>query len=247
VILDPTYSHLLTPLSSVGFSGEYQGIRYSPAQNGNDDFNYFSGRLFYARTLDLRTDYSIGISGSKYQSTTIDSHATTGGISGGVGFNWNQTLRSDLTAEWQHANFDESDPKVLHANANPWSANFSTVYKEQISSYRFTLGRTIYPSSNGTLYTIDQVRGQYDRDLTQRVHFTTALRFFRDDTTLGGTGNDKRNYLTGTIRAQWMVTQRLFLAGSYTYIYQKYQVQPNSAEVNVASISIGYRGLDKPQ
>jgi hypothetical protein len=246
LILDPTYTHLLTPLSSIGFAGEYQRMDWSPANTtGHLNFDYYQGRLFYAKTIDLRSDFQIGAYGSRYQAAAIDSHSNSGGLQFNGGYNWTQVLRSTLTVQWQRTKFQENNVRVFDVTSNPWAATFTTVYKEQISSYSFSLGRTIYPSSAGGLYTTDQVRGQYDRDFTQRVHFTTALRFFRDRTTTGVVGDNTRDYATGTVRLQYMMTQYFFVAGTYGYTYQKYRVNPNSASGHVVSVAFGYRGLDR--
>jgi hypothetical protein len=246
LLLRPTYSHLITPLSSIGFAGEYQGMRYSPSdQSSHLDFDYYRGRLFYAKTIDLRTDIAVGVFGDRYRSLSIDSHSTSGGVQLDGGYNWTETIRSSLTLQYQRTQFDETDPKVLRQTSNPWAAVFGTVYKGQTSSYTFSLGRTIYPGSSGGLYTTDQVRGQYDRDFTQRLHFTGAVRFFRDRTTVGVLNSNTRNYLTGTLRAQYMLSRQLFVAGGYTYINQKYHTDINSAEANVFMLSFGYTGLQR--
>jgi hypothetical protein len=246
-ILDPTYTHALDPLSAVGVEAEYQGMRYTPSGEGNLDFNYYQGRLFYSRSLDARTNFAVGVLGSRYDSTTIDSHSTSEGMQLNGGYSWTQVLHSDLTLQWQHTNFVEHNPNVIHANDNPWAASFSTVYSEQVSSYRVSIGRTIYPSSAGGLYTTDQIRGEYDRDLSARLHFMTALRVFRDRTTTGVSSDTSRNYGTGTVRLEYSLTQRTFVSGSYTYVYQKYRIDPNSADTNVVYLAFGYRGLGRRQ
>ena len=247
-ILDPTFTHLLSPLSAIGIAAEYQRMDYSPSDtSGHLNFNYYSGRLFYSKTLDLRTDIAVGAYGSRYQAEAIDSHSTSAGLQFNGGYNWTEVLRSDLTVQWQRTKFQENRPQTdlfIDETSNPWAATFSTVYKEQISSYRFSIGRTIYPSSAGSLYTTDQVRGQYDRELSQRLHFMGAVRVFRDRQTTGVThGTNTRNYATGTVKLEYMLTQRIFVAGNYTYVYQKYHLDPTSAQANVVSLSFGYRGL----
>jgi hypothetical protein len=42
-----------------------------------------------------------------------------------------------------------------------------------------------------------------------------------------------------------MLTPRLFVATSYTYLYQKYRFDLNSAQADVINVSFGYRGLDR--
>jgi hypothetical protein len=246
-VLNPTFTHLLSPLSSIGVAGEYQRLSFSPSDTSNHiDFNYYLGRVFYSKTIDLRTDFSIGAYGSRYQSGSIDSHSTSGGVQLNGGYNWTQVLRSTLTVQWQRTKFEETSPRIASETSDPWAATLNTVYKGQISSYGFSFGRTIYPSSAGGLYTTDQVRGQYDRELTQRLHFMGAVRFFRDQTTAAAvTGDTRRNYATGTVRLQYMMTPTLFVAGAYSHTYQKYHFDPQSAQAEVVSLQFGYRGLER--
>ncbi len=245
-ILDPQFTHQLTPLSSIGFAAEYQRMDYSPSdQTSHIDFNYYLGRLFFAKKIDQRTDFNVGVYGSKYVSGSIDSHSNSGGVQLSGGYNWTQVLRSDLTVQVQRTKLEETSPHFFDETSTPWAATFNTTYNTQTSSYRVTLGRTLYPSSAGGLYTTDQIRGQYDRDLSPRIHFMGALRLFRDRTTAGVTGNDARNYGTGIVRLQYMLTQKIFMAGTYTYIHQKYHFDADSAQANIVSLQFGYRGLER--
>jgi len=248
LILDPTYSHTLTPLSRIGFAGEYQRMDFSATDTSNHvNFNYYLGRVFYAWTQSQRTDYSVGVFGSRYQATNIDSKSTSGGVSGDMKYSWTQTLTTDLSASYQRVKFDETTPRTVSQTSNSWGANLSTVYTGAggISSYRVIIGRTIAPSSAGGLFSTDQIRGQYDHDFTERLHFTGAVRYFRDHTVAGVSNNDTRDYLTNFIKLQWMMTRRIFIAGTYTYVYQKYRVDPNSESANVVSLQFGYKGIER--
>jgi hypothetical protein len=220
---------------------------YSPSDAAaHIDFNYYVGRVFYAKTIDQRTDFNIGAYGSKYVAGSIDSHSNSGGLQASGGYNWSPVLRSDLTVDVQRTKLEETNPHPVNETSTPWAATFTTVYKQQVSSYRLSLGRSLYPSSAGGLYTTDQVRGQYDRDMSPRLHFMGALRFFHDKAITGDvTGNDPRNYGTATVKLQYMLTQRFFVAGNYSYIYQKYRSDPTSADANIVSVSFGYRGIER--
>ncbi len=246
VILDPSYSHLLSPLSSIGVSAQYQRMSYNVEdQSSHIGFSFYQANAFFAHNITPRLDFSVGVLGSRYNASSIDANATTEGLHLTSGYDWTQVLHSEVTADYQHVKFEETSPHVIDANNNAWAATFSTVYKEQTSSYRFIIGRTIYPSSAGGLYTIDQVRGQYDRDLTQRLHFMGALRYFREGTTVGSQGNDKRKYASGIVRLQYMMTRTFFVAGFYQANYQKYSVDANSADSNIVGITFGYAGLQR--
>jgi hypothetical protein len=246
LILDPTYTHQLTALSGMGVAGEYQRMSYSQEDSNHIGYDFYQGKLFYSKTIDLRTGFEFGVYGNHYESKVVDSHSNSGGVQAGAGYNWTQTLHSNLSVQFQQTQFRETtDTRDVAVTSHPWAANFSTVYDAQTSKYTVSLGRTIYPSSAGGLYQTDQVRAQYDKDYTVRLHFTAAIRVFRDRNVSGVVNDDYRNYGAGNLRVQYMLTPRLFVATSYTYLYQKYRFDLNSAQADVVNVSFGYRGLDR--
>jgi hypothetical protein len=247
LIVDPTYTHSLTPLSGVGLAGEYQFMGYSEENANHIGFDFYQAKAFYSKTVDLRTDFQVAVFGNHYQARFGDAHSNSGGVSGNVGYNWSQVLHSNLSASVQQTDFKETQQNGnLDVKSHPWSAVFNTTYDAgETTKYGFYLGRAIYPSSVGGLAQIDQVRAQYDHDFTQRLHFTGAVRVFRDRTVSGIQNANYRNYGTGNLRVQYMLTQRLFVASAYTYVYQKYKFDPASADASVINVSFGYRGLDR--
>ncbi len=246
VVLDPTYSHLITPLSSIGIAAEYQRLSYSPSDTtAHVDYNYYRARAFYAWTISPRADAAIGGFGSKYVASNIDSQSTSGGAQFDLGYNWTQTIHSDLSVLAQQTKIDETSPRFVSATSHPWGATLSTIYTGQTASYRVVVGRTIVPSAAGGLYRTDQIRGQYDRDFTERLHLTGAVRYFRNRTFVGVQGDDTRDYATTTLKLQWMMTRTLFISGSYAFIWQKYRIDPSGADTNIVSLQFGYRGLGR--
>jgi hypothetical protein len=247
LIVDPTYLHKLTPLSGLGLAGEYQYMGYSQEDSGHVGFNFYQAKAFYSKTIDLRTDFQVGVFGNHYMARFGDARSDSGGVSGNVGYNWSQVLHSNLSASVQQTDFKESrDSGNLNVKTHPWSAVFNTVYDAgETTKYSAYLGRSIFPSSAGGLAQIDQARAQYDHDYTQRLHLTAALRLFRDRTVSGVQDANYRNYGTANVRVQYMLTQRIFVATAYTYVYQKYKFDPASADANVFQVSFGYRGIER--
>jgi hypothetical protein len=245
-IIDPSFVHLLTPLSSLGIATEYQRMNYSPSDtSAHTNFQYYSGRLYYGETIDIRSDFALGLFGSHYQSESIDSHANSAGVQFNGGYNWTPVLRSDLTARWQRTQFNETSPKFVDTQSNPWSATLNTTYKTQVSSYHINFGRTIDPGSTGGLYRTDQIRGEYDREFSERLSFMAAVRYFQQRTILGAVvGNDTRKYGTATVRLEYMMTQTLFVSGTYTYVWQRY-FGTNAAYTNNVLLSFGYKGIQR--
>jgi hypothetical protein len=248
LILDPTYSHLLTPLSSIGVAGEYQRLTYSPDDaSGHVPFNYYMGKLFYGWTQSQRMDFVVSGFGAKYLAGNIDSTSTTAGVNGSMKYSWTQVLQTQVSASYQREKTEETDPRVFDRTSNNWAGSVSTTYDGVTSKYRVSIGRSIIPGSNGGLYVTDQVQGQYDRDLTERLHITGAIRYFRDRTVNLPGNEDLRNYLTPFAKIQYMLTRTIFVAGSYTYVWQKYDVDPSGAAANRVALSFGYVGLPRQQ
>ena len=156
-------------------------------------------------------------------------------------------LHSNLAVSVEQSKFEKSrDTGNLDVSSHPWSAIFNTVYDAgELTKYSFYLGRSIYPSSQGGLSQTDQVRAQYDHDFTPRLHFTGAVRLFRDRLVAAQADNNYRNYATGNLRMQYMLTRQVFVAAAYTYVYQKYRFDPASADANVIQVSFGFRGLER--
>jgi hypothetical protein len=247
LVVDPQYTHSLTPLSGIGLAGEYQFMGYSREDSGHIGFDFYQAKAFYSKTIDLRTSFQVGVLGNHYNARFGDAHSNSGGVTGNVTYNWSELLHSNLSGEVLQTNFQQTkDSGNLDLKSHPWSVIATTVYDAgQLTKYSFYLGRSIYPSSLGGLSQIDQARAQYDHDFTPRLHFTGAVRVFRDRSVAAAADPNYRNYATGNLRAQYMLTQRMFVAASYTYVYQKYRFDPASADANVIQVSFGYRGLER--
>jgi hypothetical protein len=246
LIVLPKYSYNLTPLSSVGGSVEYERMTYSPTDTTSHiDFNYYQGNLFYNKVIDQRNDFTINGLYSTYQAQNIDTRDHTYGGGVNYGHNWSPIFRSEFGVVYYETEVNQTTPKVVDNKANDWGFTFNTIYTGETDQLRVDIGRTIQPSSAGGLYNTDQVRGQYDRSITERFQFTLALRYLRTRSVGGAVLNDERDYATGQFFLKYMLTQFLYVRGGYTYIWQKYQVYTSSTDNNQVMIEFGYRGLGR--
>jgi len=95
------------------------------------------------------------------------------------------------------------------------------------------------------LYLADQIQLQYDRNVTERVTFTGALRALRIVGVSSNLYGDNRNYFQGNLFLKWMITRTWFVQGGYVYTWQKYQTDTGSADNNLIMIKFGYQGLPR--
>ena len=240
----PTYNYKFTPLLAGGLSGVYQRIQYSPNDEFTHvDFQYYMGKASLTWTLSQRSELSFGGFGSKYDATRFDSHAT--GAGGNVDFdtNWTQKLSTTASVVFERVHVTETAPEILDTSANAWGATVGVVYTEQLNRFKFNAGRVVTPSGGGSLYTTDQIRFQYDRDVTYRLTLTGAAIGLRDRGITSNVSGDYRSYLQTVVEAKWMMARTWFLQGGYQYSWQKFQVDPDGAASNRVYIRVVYQGL----
>jgi hypothetical protein len=182
---------------------------------------------------------------SRYDATNLDSTANSYGETLNFSYSWSRLVNSALTVAYQTADINATQPSVFKETVNDWGATFSTGYKGETSQLRLNLGQSITPSSYGSLYLADQIQLQYDRNVTERVTFTGALRALRTVGVSSNLNGDNRNYFQGNLFLKWMITRTWFVQGGYVYTWQKYQTDTQSADNNLIMIKFGYQGLPR--
>jgi hypothetical protein len=246
LILQPSYTHLLTPLSNISLGGEYQRLSYNNEDTDHVPFDYYLGRLAYNWGPTQRLGLGVNAFGARYTAGLIDASSNTGGIGGNVRYAWTPALSGSVTASYQRTDVKEPS-RDFTQTSNEWAAQAAVTYAGQITTYRATVGRVIVPGAAGGLFATDQVQGQIDRDLTQRLHLMAAVRYFRDRTITGVRGNDTRDYARTDLSLRYMMTRTLFISGAYNFTWQKYVIDPTGASANRIYLSIGYMGLERQQ
>jgi len=246
VLLLPTYLYDVTQRVGIGASATLQAADYSPDDpSSHVDFRYYEGKGFARWSLTQRSDVSVGGFGSKYSATNYDSDTTSYGISTDIETNWSQILDSALRLSYQHSDIQRTEPTVFEDSTNGWSAILETTYKGQLSRLQTSLGRSITPSGGGGLYNSDNVRMQYEYDLTERLEFTTAARYLHNHALSKDIGNNDREYTRAELGLKWKFAPTWYLEAGYEYTWQKYKLDPSSAEDNSFAIRFGYEGLPR--
>ena len=92
-------------------------------------FDFYQARMFYSKTIDLRTDFQVGVFGNHYTARFGDARSNSGGVTGSVTYNWSPVLHSSLSGSVQQTDFKETrDDGLLDVKSHPWSAVVNTVY-----------------------------------------------------------------------------------------------------------------------
>jgi hypothetical protein len=116
-----------------------------------------------------------------------------------------------------------------------------------VGAWRFTLGRRFIPTGSGGKATSDQLRLQYDRDLSERLMFNGAVRYETQAALTEAGARDDRDFARVDLSLEWMMTPTWYLSGGYSYIWQDREEDPSAVDNNRVFVSVGYRGLQRPR
>jgi hypothetical protein len=241
--LAPKYLYNLTPVIGVGFTGQYQIVSYSPADENHNDYTYYQGRAYMRWAFTQSSDTQLGAFGSKFDSTHLGNSATGAGATLDLNTSWTPLLSTKVSLIYQHTDINDVSPDPLSVDNNTWGATVGAVYKTQLDQFRLDLGRTISPSGSGGLYNVDRVQFQDDRNLTTRLSITGALVGLKTHALTSNIAGDDRKYAQAIVELRWMMTRYWFVQGGYQYAYQKYEYDVDSAANNRVYLQFGYQGL----
>lgn len=246
LILLPNYNYHLTPLTTVGVSGIYQKLQYSPSNSFDAvDFNFYQGKVFVEWALNQKNDITAGVYGARYEAVHFNSTATAEGATLGLHTIWTPLFDTTASVVYQRTAIDTAIPAPFHSTENPWGASFAASYKTQISELRMNLDRLVTPSGGGGIYVNEQAQLQYTRSLTERLAVTGAMFILKNHGLTSNVSGDDRTYLRTAVEAKWMFTPTFFVQGGYQYMWEKYQVDPDGAANNRFYVTFGYQARNR--
>ena len=247
VQLRPGFSHVLSELTELRLAGVYETIRYdSDRQDRTTDYDWMALEASVIRRLDPRTQISFGPTASLYE-TRSDFNRTEsyGGFLG-----WDRELTA-LSSSGFRAFAERSGVEVTDATG--WSKESETNYGAEFNARKrtetgriwFRAGRTLVPTSRGSISLRDEMRLQYDHDFSERWSMKTAVRAYRRDDR--GLSTNDRDYARGELRLSYRITPTVFFATGLEYTWEDRDDRPSSADNQTYYLSIGYRGLGRPR
>jgi hypothetical protein len=248
LLLQPRYVHRVSELMGFGVSGIYQTESFSPANVfGHVNFDYFQGNAFISRKFGKRTELSVGGFASRYEAKNILSTADAVGTNVELEYDWTEALSADVNVTYQRTNVDSVVAPVFRGTTRNWGATGGLVWRRQSEVFRINLGRTVSPGSGGGTYSNDQLQAEYDRDVTERLSYSGAVRAIGSRGLWANLGSSDRNYARADLSAKWMLTRTWIVQGGYAFLWQKYHTDPASPNNNQIYLRFGYQGLPRPR
>lgn len=242
--IQPEFTYALTARTQVGVAARYEAVRYdSGVALARVDYNFFGGSGFISWSLDPRSDFIVGALVNRYETTDDTTETDAYGGRLGYQFRWSEVMGVGVEIVYEHDDTTDLLPVTVKESASGWGGTVSAYRKGEVSEWRLSAGRTFIATGAGGKAESDQLRVQYERDMTPRLKFTGAGRFeSRNSIATGGQNND-RDYARADVALEWMMAPTWYLQGGYTYIWQDRENIAGDAGNNRFFISVGYRGL----
>lgn len=246
-LLTPEYTYDLTERVRLEFAAQYEAVRYDadegePTQTDYDNM-IGSGAVGWA--LNPRSDVSVGAYASKYEAGDDSTETEAYGGDIGYGYRWSDVIGLELNLFYEQNDTTDFLPVPGEESTSNWGGTVTGYWKGEVSDWKGSIGRTYIPTGSGGKAESDQLRIQYDRDLTQRLKFRGAGRYEARTALTDRGSNDDRDYARADLSLQWAVTPTWYVRGGYSYIWQDRESATDSATNNKFFISTGYRGLGR--
>jgi hypothetical protein len=245
--LRPTYEYEVTQRSRLGASLDYLATRYD-AEDGpstRTDYDYGVAEGFYTWAASPSSDFTVGAYVSRYEAE--DEIETTDAIGGRVGYayRWSATDGIEATVNYERNETEILAPVPQEETTSDVGGTITAFRKLEISEWRLSVGRWFVPTGDNGKSTVDRFRVQYDRQLSQRLTFRGAARYdARTSLSELNEGND-RDYARLDLSMKWLITQKWYVGGGYSYIWEDREQADSDADNNRFFINFGYQGLSQ--
>lgn len=244
-VVRPTYEHRLTERTSLGAFAHYQVARYNAdnVAQTKTDYDYYAGGAYLKWALSPRSDVSVGAYASLYETTDNTEEADATGAEVTYAHRWSETDGLELSAFYEKNDVTEFVPVLTEDSTSDFGGAITAYRKLEVSTWRLVAARRFLPTGESGKQTLDSIRLQYDRNLSERLELRGAARLeSRSGLSTIGAGTE-RDYARADLSLRWFATPTWYVGGGYTYIWQEREADPTSADNNRFFVNFGYRGL----
>jgi hypothetical protein len=246
--LHPNFQYRWSETMGVGVDLDYQDVKFSAdnrAATVQQDYENLDAELFLERQFSRKTKLTVGATAGKFKAKDDSNITDSVGASLGLAHDWSEQTQARLVLNVERSTVDERGLNIKDQKSTDVGIQVSAFHRGEVSRVRFVVGRSLVPTGAGERTTRDEIRAQYDRDLSQRLLFRAAVRAYRQRplTTIAISSKADRKVATGELALEWKLSPTWFVTGGYGYNWQDIATQSGAANNNRVFLSVGYRAL----
>jgi hypothetical protein len=244
--ITPSYEQKASERSTFGMSLLYETANYDGGSADVTDYDFGQAEAFYRWKYSQTTDISIGPYVSRYEARDDSTKYDAYGINATFAKVWSEKWSAQLELAYEQNDIQHADPAIEDEDVSGVSALVTVEHKGEVSRLRFVGGQRISPSSDGRKTLSDEIRVQYDRDLSARLSWHAAARFVSDDDLGDAPSASERDYARAELNARYRFTETWYVTGGYRYLWQERSNADGDADNHSFMVGIGYSGRPRP-
>lgn len=243
----PNYEHRLTERTRLGIGVDYLVTRYDAdeGQSNRTDYDYGVVDGYVTWAVSPSSDFTVGAYASRYEAE--DELEVTDAVGGRVGYTyrWSATDGLEAAINYERNETETLVPVFFEETTSDVGGSLTAFRKLEVSEWRVSVGRAFVPTGDNGKSAVDRFRIQYDRLFSERLSLRAAARY-DSRSSLGeiGAGND-RDYARADLSMKWLITQKWYVGGGYSYIWEDREQAVGDAYNNRFFINFGYQGLSQ--
>ena len=242
--ITPKFRYDVSERVKVGTSVDYIAVNYdSEGVSTRLDYTYAVLNGFVGWALSPVSDVTVGGYAGRYEAQDNISETDSYGAQVAYDYRWSESNGIAADVFYEQSDITDNVPVRSTDSTSGWGGTLIAYRKHEVSDWRLSIGRRFIPTSSGRKASLDQLRLQYNRDLSQRLSLRGALRYEMREETDPTVLSDDRDYFRADLSMQWFMAPTWFVRGGYSYIWQDRERQPSDADNNQLFIAVGYKGL----
>jgi len=245
----PNFEYRATERTSIGAGLEYIVTRYDADQGvpTKTDYNFALASGYVGWRLNPTSDLRAGLYASKYEAQDNSEDIDATGILVGYSHRWSEEFGIEAVAFYEENDITEFDPVLFKETTSNFGGELTAYRKFEVTEWRFSLGRSFVPTGDGGKSELDQLRVQYERQLSQRLTFRGVGRY-ESRNGLGNTeGGIDRDFARLDLSVKWLITRNWYVGGGYAYMWEDKAAATETGVNNKFFINFGYQGLPYDQ
>lgn len=248
--LAPYAEFSISERSNILVEASHLDISYTgPEFSGRTDFTDTRFGLGIGRTIDDRTRAEARMIVSNFQADATGNDTDTFGVEGTFARTLNEVWSFNLSTGLQRSEFTfvDEDGVVVENATTDYSMNIGFRAETEISTLNLAVQRLLSPNAVGFLTERNQLRVNYERQMSQRLTGGFGFRYtdtgVLDDTRVGG--GFGREFLRLDLDLEWAFSPTWSLNVGYSAVDQEFDAQRADGNANLLSIGAVYRGLSR--
>ena len=242
----PEYAFDVSERTTIGVDARYRSVWYDADSDQPEqiDYEHLAAGANVSWKLDPRNKVGVGAFVNTYDPKSGSGDSDGYGIGAGYEHRWSETTGFEMTAFYETNDPKSDEPGVASDSTSGFGGTIAAFHEGEVSKWRFSASHRLAPNANGRAEELDQLRLQYDRELSERLTLRAVARYESESDINDDQGSQSIDTARADLSLRWRFTQAWDVQGGYSYIGRDEGIEGDASN-NRFFVSVGYEGLGR--